>query len=467
MPLNVFLRKASLPAVIATGIVIGGAMATPSHAETMLDAFIAAYNSNPILEAERANLRAIDENVGQANAGWRPSIVARGSIARTESDNFFDQLSGNPDGASKSVLKPKQGSVSLTQPLFSSFTTTNQRREAKAEVMAGRSRLAATEQTVFLSVVSTYMDVLRDIAVLDLRRNNVQVLNRQLEAARDRFEVGEITRTDVSQSEARLSQAVSRRIETEALLSGSRAAYRRIVGEMPGSLEQPPELPEMPANEDDAIYIALSENPNLAEAKFVEEAAKHAIGRVKGAIGPTIDFVAEYSESADTFIKGFSSGANSLSLQATLPLYQGGAASSRVRQSKYIHAARRIQVTQIEREVLEEVRNSWEIVRATAAIIVSSQAAVDANTIALEGVRQEADVGSRTVLDVLDAEQELLDTQVELVRAKRGYYVAGFRLMASMGRVTPDLLQLPGERYDVEESYKKASRSWFGWGVVE
>jgi outer membrane protein len=454
--MTVTLRKASLPALVALSI-FG---ATPSQGETLMDAFVAAYNGNPVLEAERANLRATDENVSQANAGWRPTLQASGSIGRNEGDNFF---SGD-----KEVQKPKQGAVSLTQPVFSSFRTLNQRREADAQVMAGRSRLASVEQNVLLGVVGAYMDVLRDGAVLNLRRNNVQVLTRQLEAAADRFEVGEITRTDVSQSEARLSQAVSRRIASEASLSGSRAAYRRLVGDMPGSLEQPGLLPPLPETEEDAINIALAENPDLAGAKFTEKAAKHSVGTAKGAFGPTISFVAEHSESKNSFVNdGITRGSDTLTLQASIPLYQGGAASSKVRQAKYRQTVRRIEVTQMEREVLEEVRNSWEDMRATRAIIVASKAAVDANTIALEGVRQESEVGSRTVLDVLDAEQELLDTQVELVRAERNSFVAGFRLLASMGRVNPSYLELPGGQYDPEIAYRKAKNSWFGWGTVD
>ena len=456
-------RNKSLTAVAVlalTGIVT---IAEPARADTLMDAFVAAYNSNPVLEAERANLRATDENVGQANAGWRPSITATGSIARNKSDNFFDQ--GTNPG--KSVLKPKNGAVTLTQPVFNSFRTLHQRREAKAQVMAGRARLASIEQSVLLSVVRAYMDVLRDEAVLRLRENNVQVLTRQLEASRDRFEVGEITRTDVSQSEARLSQAISGRIESEASLSGSRAAYRRVVGDMPGTLEQPPALPTMPADEEAATEIAMAGNPDLASAQYSAKAAKAAIGNAKGAIGPRLDFVAEHSESKNGFVDGFSSASDTLTLRANFPLYQGGAASSRVRQAKYIHAARKIEVTQAEREVMEEVRNAWEDVRATKAIIDSSQAAVDANAIALEGVRQEADVGSRTVLDVLDAEQELLDAQVQLVRSQRNNYVAGYRLLAAMGQVNPQFLQLPGEYYDPEVAYRRAANRWIGWGTVD
>lgn len=449
------LNVRNLTMVTAAGLVFSMSAA---QADTLEDAFIATYNSSPVLEAERANLRATDENVAQAIAGWRPTISANGSIGRNESDNFFDQ--GQPG---KSVMKPKRGAVTLNQPVFNSFRTLNQKREADAQVMAGRARLASVEQSVLLSVVQVYMDVLRDEAVLRLRQNNVQVLNRQLEAAKDRFEVGEITRTDVSQSEARLSMAVSRRIGSEADLSGSRAAYRRIVGDMPGTLEQPAELPLLPESEDDAIEIAMAEHPDLAGAQFAEKAARHAISTAKGGFGPSVDFVAEHTESKNTFVEGFSSGADTLTLQASIPLYQGGAASSRVRQAKYVHAARRIEVSQAEREVQEEVRNAWEAVRSSRAIIEASQAAVDANTIALEGVRQEAEVGSRTVLDVLDAEQELLDSQVELVRAQTNHFVARFRLLSSVGRVTPDYLSMQGDRYDPEVSYRKAKRRWFGW----
>lgn len=447
------------PREIVAGFALYCALATTAvQAETLYEALAAAYENNPVLAAERAALSATDENVAQAIAGWRPSVSANGSIGRNRSDNFF---SGGKD-----TLKPKQASVSLTQSVFSSFRTLNSRREADAQVDAGRARLLTVEQSVMIDAVTAYMDVMRDGAVLNLRRNNVQVLIRQLEASNDRFEVGEITRTDVAQSEARLSRAVSGRIEAEAELARSRAAYQRVIGDMPGTLTLPPSLPEVPKDEDVALEIALVENPSLAGAKAVEEAADHAISTAKGNLGPDLDFVASYSINDQTFVANIGAlESTSLVLQATWQLYKGGATSSRIRQAKYLAAQRRIEVIQSERIVRELVKNSWEGLRASKATIESSEAEVDANVIALEGVRQEAEVGSRTTLDVLDAEQELLDSRVELVRAMRNEYVAAFRLLASVGRANAAYLPLQVDQYNPETNYKKATRRWFGWGT--
>ena len=439
-----------------------GAMAiTPVAAETLQDALIRAYQNNPVLEAQRAQLRATDEDVGQALAGWRPNVVGNASLARDRTDNFF----ADPPG--RETQKPRNYSVQLQQPLFRSFRTVNATNEAKSRVQAGRQQLASTEQDVLLSTVAAFLDVRRDMSVLELRQNNVQVLTRQLEASRDRFEVGEITRTDVAQSEARLSGAVSSRIGAEADLSASRAGYQRIIGDNPGTLQPPPPLPPLPGSEEEALEIALSENPDLRAATFFEQASRHAVSAAKSELGPDVAFVAEYARSENTFVDGFSSDTTSLTLQATVPIYQSGSVSSRIRQSKHISAQRRIEVLQAEREVREQIRNAWEELRAARAIIDSSQAQVRANEIALEGVRQEADVGSRTTLDVLDAEQEFLDSQVELVRAQRNEYVAGFQLLAAIGRGTAAALNLPVDTYDPERNYRRATNTWFGWWGVD
>ena len=431
----------------------------PAAAETLQDALVSAYQNNPVLEAQRASLRATDEDVGQALSGWRPSITGTASISTEESDNFFS----DPPG--RQTQNPRNYSVELQQPLFRSFRTVTATREAKSRVQAGRQQLASTEQDVLLNAVAAYLDVRRDQSVLELQQNNVQVLTRQLEASRDRFEVGEITRTDVAQSEARLSGAVSSRIAAEADLSASRAGYRRIVGNSPGTLQAPPPLPPLPGSEEEALEIALAENPDLRAASFTEEAARHAVNNAKTELGPEVSLVAQYSRAENTLVDGFSSDTTSLTVQATVPIYQSGAVSSRIRQSKHISAQRRIEVLQAEREVREQIRNAWEELRAARAIIDSSQAQVRANEIALEGVRQEADVGARTTLDVLDAEQEFLDSQVELVRAQRNEYVAGFQLLAAVGRGTAAALGLPVDAYDPERNYDRARNTWFGWGV--
>ena len=450
------MKHVSLAISILT---VGLSLSAGARAGNLIDAMVTAYQNNPLLNAQRAGLRATDENVSQALAGFRPSLTAQGSIGRDRADSFFAGQTVN--------LRPKRGTVTLEQPVFRSFQTVNAIKEAESQVRAGRGQLLSVEQGVLLSAVAAYLDVVTDDAVLGLRINNVDVLRRQLQATHDRFEVGEITRTDVAQSEARLSRAISGRISAEADLAASRAAYRRVVGDMPGTLDAPPHLPAMPANEEDAFALALDENPDLTAARYTEEAARRSVKRAKSALGPTVSLVAEYARTKETFVSDVSTENKTVTARATWQLYQGGAASSRIRQAKYIASQRRLEVLQVEREVGELVRNGWESFRAARSIIVSSKAGVRANEIALEGVRQEAEVGSRTTLDVLDAEQELLDAQVTLARADRDAYFAGYRLLASVGRATATYLGLPVEHYDPEDSHSRARNMWYGWATED
>jgi outer membrane protein len=457
--MNAAFRTRDMLGRLALGAALAVLAGAPAGAETLREAMAAAYQSNPILEAERAAVRAEDENVSQALAGYRPTIGADASIAKERTDNFFAQ------GGGKQTLEPKLATVSLEQPLFRSFRTYNAAKEAKTRVQAARSGLVATEQDVLLGTVAAYMDVLRDQAVLELRLNNVQVLDRQLGASRDRFEVGEITRTDVAQSEARKSGALSGRIAAEADLTASRAAYERIVGNAPGTLEQPGPLGAIPDSEERALEIALAENPVLRQARLQEEAARRAVSTAKSELGPEFSLVAQYQYAEDQFVQGFSSDTLALIAQARVPIYQAGVVDSRIRQAKQITAQRRMLAIQAERETREAVSIAWEQLRAARATIESSEAQVRANAIALEGVRQEQEVGSRTTLDVLDAEQEYLDAQVQLVRARRDEYVAAFQLLAAMGRGTAQALNLPVETYDPQRYYDHATSTWFGWGT--
>lgn len=441
-------------AVIALG-------AAPAQAETLKEALATAYQNNPILEAQRASVRAEDENVSQALSGYRPTISGQATIAKERSRNFFSETGG------KQTLTPLAASVAAEQPIFRSFRTYNAVKESKTRVQAARSGLTATEQDVLLATVASYVDVLRDEAVLELRRNNVQVLDRQLGASKDRFEVGEITRTDVAQSEARKSGAISSRTEAEAALAASRAAYERVVGNAPGSLELPAPMGVIPDSEDRAVEIAVLENPELKAARLDEEAARQAISTAKSELGPEFGIVAQYQYQEDQFVRGFSAGTSSLMARATVPIYAAGVTSSRIRQAKQINSQARMQAIQTEREIREAVSVAWERLRAARDIIESSKSQVEANRIALEGVRQEQEVGSRTTLDVLDAEQEALDSQVQLVRARREEYVASFQLLSAMGRATAEALNLPVERYDPAKYYDHATGSWFGWGTSE
>ncbi|RMF15942.1 MAG: secretion protein [Alphaproteobacteria bacterium] len=448
----------------------------PGRAETLKEALAAAYRSNPDLLAARAQQRAIDEQLPRAISNWRPRISGEVQIFKT-------------DSTSRTIRQRDQSVVSdlningrnsvysgrIDQSVFRGFRNFNQFKGAKAAIFAGRADLLQTEQQVLLDAVTAYMDVLRDQAVLQLNENNVQVLTRQLEATQDRFRVGEITRTDVAQAEARLSGAKAQRINAAATLETSRAVFRRVIGHYPASLEDAPALPPLPGSEDEAMTIAHAESPLIIAARYRELAAKYDIKLAKGALLPSVDAFASYQRSGspsitfDPLVFDFAPArgirkSTTYGLRLTVPLYQSGAEHSDIRRAKQVRSQRLLQIVGAERLVTQNVRTAWERFRAAQASIESTRAQVRANEIALEGVKQEAIVGSRTTLDVLDAEQELLDARVNLVRARRDEYVAGFTLLSAIGRLNAKALALPVDLYDPADYYRDVKWQFAGWG---
>ncbi len=431
-----------------------------AYSDTLKDAMAAAYLGNPTLQAQRAALRALDETINQAKSGWRPSIVGSGRYGYKNSETIATF-------ASSGNTNPRSLSLEVRQPVFNSMKTVNSTNEAQNRVNAGRAQLINTEQRILLDAVTAYMGVMRDIAVLELTINNVAVLKRQLEASEDRFRVGEITRTDVAQSKARLSRSISEKILSEAALSASRAAFKKTVGMSPANLEEPVNLPAMPASEEAAYDMARQFNPELLAAMFTEKAARYNVKKQYGGLGPTVEIVGRLSKSWENFSTTDRSTVKEVLAQMTLPLYQSGAVSSNIRQSRQVENQRRLETVSVERAVEEQVRNAWENYREATARIVSSEDQVTANDIALEGVRQESEVGSRTTLDVLDAEQELLDSRVSLVRAQRDQHVAAYTLLMVIGKLTAQEMALDVAQYDPSRNRDNVENKFFGWGIGE
>ena len=429
-----------------------------AQADTLKDALTKAYVNNPSLEAARASQRVTDETVNQATSGWRPTIEATGSWARQENNRTGSFLSA-------STTKPKSLGVSIQQPVFRSFQTMNNTNEARKQAEAGRAQLINTEQLIFMATVSAYSDVIRDETVLKSTANNVIALQRQLQASEDRFEVGEITRTDVAQSSARLSRAQSEKINAEAILTASRAAYRRVVGDEPGTLEQNIEIPMLPASEEAAYNLATRNHPIILATKATESAANFAVKKQLGGLGPTLTIGASYQKSWDTFLPGDQTNAKTVQANLRVPIYQAGVQASVVRQAKQRRSQLRMEAIAAEREVAELVRNVWESYREATGRILSTESQLEANSIALEGVRQEAEVGSRTILDVLDAEQELLDARVNNARAVRDRIVAAYNLLASIGKLNAKELGLDAEIYDAKGRSDEAEWKVYGYGV--
>jgi len=458
------MRKGRLGVALIALMLAGTA---PASAESLVDALSAAYMANPVLAGQRAQLRATDEQVAQAVSGWRPTLTAQGSYGYQRVDSTYRTPgAGALAGSNSGTSHPLSGSIILSQNVFEGFQTVGRTAQAKHSVGAGRENLVSVEQQVLLAAIQAYSDVIRDLSVVDLNRNNVKLLREQLAATRDRFEVGELTRTDVAQSEARLAGARASLRAAEAQLTASRAAYERIIGHAPGTLSDTPPAAGLPQSEEEARNLAQTNNPDLKAAREAESASHEAVGVAKGALLPRLDVQASFDRVNDP-----SSGLRNNEQRAvlgvlTVPLYQSGAEYSRVREAKEYANQARMQIIAAERQVEEAVRIAWEQLRAARSLVKSSQEQVKANEIALEGVRLEAEVGSQTTLDVLNATQELLNARVALVSAERDVAVAEFALLAAVGQLTARNLELPVTYYDPEENYRDVSGKWIGFGTA-
>ena len=426
--------------------------------ETLAEAMAVAYLDNPTLASARAALRATDEQVPEALSGWRPTVTVTGELGKADVESesgFF--------GADE-VRTPRSIQLDITQPLYRGGRTVAETSRTENQVRADRARLIEVEQNVLLRVATAYMDVMRDQAVLKLAINNEQRLRRQLEAARDRFEVGEVTRTDVAQAEARVSNAVAERVRGEADLINGRASYLSVVGSLPGQLSSPPALANLPGTELEARNVAIEESPTIQRAIHLERAARDDIAVRFGVLLPSLNLTALFNHVEDSASKGSLTERNEITARLTVPLYQSGSEHALVRAAREVASQRRIEIEVSRRAVLENVTLWWENLVTARAQIEAFRDGVRAAEIALDGVEQEAAVGSRTTLDVLDAEQELFDIQVDLVRAEHDDVVASYALEAAIGRLTAENLSLPTQIYDPTRHYDEVRDKFWGIG---
>ncbi|MCC3304971.1 TolC family outer membrane protein [Sneathiella sp. HT1-7] len=430
--------------------------ATLVNAETLRDALASTYQNNPSLLAERANVRGVDENVPQALSGWRPEVYATGEVAAQHTSS--NSMSSTLDKDSN----PREASLIVSQPIYTGGQTVASTQSAEAGVLAARAGLLSTEQNVFQSAVEAYMNVLRDEALVELNRNNNVVLRRQLEAANDRFQVGEITRTDVAQSEARLADSISNLIQAEGNLRSTRANFERIVGRPPESLEDPLVPADFPESEEAALAIALDNHPDIQAARFFEESSRYDIRATSGQLLPSVEVNGSLTSGKDTSFSGSNGDTARVGAVLTVPLYQSGSVYSQVRQARQVNSQRMQEIEETVRFVRESVIQSWELLETSRSRIGANEEAVRANTIALEGVEQEAQVGSRTTLDVLNAEQELLQSKVDLVTARRDQYVAIYTVLSAIGKLNARDLNLDVDYYDPTTNYDRVRNKWFG-----
>lgn len=460
-PVGTYARYVALNAVSAVAL-CAAFLATPASAESLTDALVAAYSSNPDLMSAQAQQRATDEQVPQALSGWLPTVVAQGSYGAARSRAKVTS------GAATITdhTRPLTGAVTLDQNIFASGRTVASTHVAEYTVQAGRNALTNSEQQILFNTVVAYMDVIAGQSVVELTKNNVDVLKRQLDATKDRFRVGELTRTDVAQSEARLSGSRTSLTQAEAQLTAARSAYAKVVGHAPALLKKPGPNDLIPQSEEDARDAAIKANPVIQAARNSEKARRSAISVAKSALLPSIDIQAQYQYGREASSGIHIADETSVVGVLTIPLYQGGAEYSRVREAKELHNQAMMNISVAERAVNESVANAWEAVRSARASITSSEEQVTANEIALEGVKQEEEVGSQTTLDVLNAEQELLNARVTLVTAQRNLAVADYGLLASTGQLTAQALQLPVKYYDPTENYDDVHYKMIGFGTA-
>lgn len=448
------------PALLALALA-AGLLSTEAQAQSFEEALARAYATNPTLQAKRAKLRGTDETVTQALGNWRPSVTLKGDYGRMRQE-------ANGANPPEQIRNPHSGKLSLSQPLFRGGRTIAATRKAENNVLSERAQLVASEQTLLLSAATAYLDNLRDLAVLDLNRNNEQVLRKQLDATRDRFQVGELTRTDVSQAEARLSRAEALRVKAEGDLRASRAAFFTVMGEAPRDLREPALPAGLPPTLDDAISQAKAESPDVISAQFAEKAARKNVDLVAGELLPTLSLDADAGRTWRA--TSLTSRTETVEVVASLsvPIYEGGTATyARVREAKEIAGQRRMEIEQSVRSAVETASKAWEGLETAKAQVRSYADQIKASEIALEGVKREAEVGSRTVLDVLDAEQELLDARVNLVKAQRDQLLAAFQLKSAVGKLTAQELGLSVDIYDPTKHYDKVYNKWFGMRVDE
>jgi outer membrane protein len=430
------------------GTAIATLLAAPVHADTLRDALISAYETNPTLSGARASQRATDETVAIAKADGRPSATT---------DFGFQENFLRSTNSFTAPLRQSTAGGSIDVPIYSGGAVKNAIRAARTRVEAGQYDLRATEASIFSNVVATYMDVIRDSAIVQLNRSNVGVLSVNLDATSDRFEIGDLTRTDVAQSESRLEIAKSDLETARASLIRSKENYIALVGHEPGDLEPPPPLPNMPETPDQAVDIALTYNPDLLAAKERSDAAEFDIKTARSANKPRVSTYAQgrYVQEQSTAEVG---------IRATMPIYPGGRPAAQIRQAQARSGQAYEQQIAIERDVIAQTRAAYSSWRASERVIQSSERAVAAASLSLEGVRAENSVGNRTILDILNAEQELLNAQVQLVTARRNSYVAGFSLLAAMGRAEARDLGLDGgPLYDPDVNYERVDDMFYDY----
>ena len=446
--------------VTVTALLIGfGVM--PVNADTIEAALVRAYQTNPQLNSQRASVRSIDENVPQALSGYRPRVSVTASAGYQYTDVQSRILGNNTELTGTQV--PRSVGATASQTLFNGFQTANRVRGAESQVSSAREGLRVLEQSVLLAAATIYMDYLRDSATVEVQRSNVRVLEQTLKQTRDRFSVGEVTRTDVAQSEAQLAAGRTQQLAAESTLTTTRANFRRIIGNEPNALQAGSPVDRyLPTSLAGAVNLGLVENPNVTAAMFGIDISFLTVKVNEGALFPTLTLQGSVQQGYEQSITTPKQFVASAAAQVSVPIYQGGGEYALIRQSKENLAQQRLILEQTRDQTRATVVQAWGQLLAGRAQVSSAQAQVQASEIALNGVREEARAGQRTTLDVLNAQQALVNARVALVNAQHDRVVASYSTLSAVGRLSPATLRLGTTVYDASVHYQQVRDSWAG-----
>lgn len=443
--------------LLLTAALAAGLTPAAAQADTLADALATAYENNPTLDGARQQARQADEGFAQARAAFLPQVGITGSYGTqlriTESQTTFGTQ------RQKNTFEPQNATITASQSLFEGGRRVAQLGQADAQIRGAQQGLRATEQNVLLQVIAIYMDVRRDGEAVRIREANVALLERQLQAAKDRFAVGEITRTDVAQAQARLAGAQAGLAAARADLEASRAEYVRIVGAPANGLEPPPEVKGLPAALNEAVDTALAQNPDYLRFRQNERAAREQVRIERADLLPGVSVFGRMARDIEPTGPGIEQESQVAGAQVTIPLFEGGFARSRTRSAKVGVLRAQAQTEEVRRTVVSQTTAAWNDYAAALRVIEASREQERANKLALEGVEQEQQVGLRTTLDVLDAQQELLDSQLAVIRAERDAYVAAHGLLLSIGMLDAKALNINVALYDPDEHRRAVRRT--------
>jgi outer membrane protein len=451
----------SLHGVAATVLLMAFAGPAPALADTIEAALVRAYQNNPQLNAQRAQVRSIDENVPQALAGYRP----KAALTATAGYQYTDTYSVAPGfgGEIHGTDPPRSAGVTVTQTLYNGNQTANKTRAAESQVSGAREALRVLEQTVLLSAATIYMDYLRDAAIVEVQRNNTKVLEATLDQTRGRWELGELTRTDVAQADAQLAAGKTQQLTAEANLTTTQSNFRRIIGDEPKQLAPGSPIDRfLPATLPAAVALSLAQNPNVTASMFGIDVNYLQVKVNEGALLPTVSLQAAVQQGYEQQLILYRTFGAAATAQLSVPVYQGGAEYSLIRQSKETLAQQRYNLDVVRDQTRANVVTAWGQLVAGKAQVASAQAQVTASEIALNGVRDEARAGQRTTLDVLNAQQALVNARVALVTAQHDRVVASYAVLNAVGRLSPQVLRLPTATYDPSVHYQQVRDNWVG-----